>query len=589
VLALPKLGFTKEAVVADLAAVMQQLEQRYPQSNRNLSARVTGLAADAVARVRPALLMLLGAVGFLLLIACVNVSNLLLTRTAARYREMAVRSALGAGRRRLVRQLLTENLLLAGFGGLLGVLLAGLGKGVLLALVPANLPRADDIAIDWRVLGVVALVVLGAGIGFGLVAGGQVAGGGVQGLREGTKGSTGTSRRRLRHILVVGEVALSVILLSGAALLAQSFFNLHRQETGFETRNVLTARVVLPIPANLDFSTFSRLGAGWARDTRSLLERVEHLPGVIGAGSVSTLPLSGLWESTDFAIEGEPPPEPGREPNALYAGVSDGYFAALGVPLLRGRTFDSGDRDSSAVVVISAALAKRYWPDSDPIGRRIRTFGPKPLEVIGVVGDVRQLEMGTEPAPAMYFPLSLYSSPMGVLVVRTTGDPRSLLVALRRELKTVNAGAALTDVNTMEEVLGASLAQQRFSAFLLSVFGASALGLALLGLYGVVSFGVARRSREIGIRLALGARPAAVLGTVLWEGIGLSALGIGIGVIGTLFLSRAIRGLVFGIGPSDPLTLTLVSATLVVVAVAASIGPARRAMRVDPVVALRTE
>lgn len=593
VLGLPKPGLGRAAVDADLAAVFQQLEKQYPDFNTNLTAQASPLLETAVAGVRGALLVLLGAVGFLLLIACVNVSNLLVTRAAARHRELAIRRALGAGRGRLFRQLVTENLMLALAGGVLGVLVAAAGKGGLLALAPAALPRTDDVAVDWRVLSAVAALVLLVGIVFGGIVSAEVGSAGpVDRLREGARDSGGRSGRRLRSAMVVLEVATSLLLLAGAGVLGRTFLNLRRVEPGLSADGVLTARVSLPLLTS-DFTQFGRLAPGWARFHGTLTEQLARQPGIRHVGVTTSLPLSGRWENSGFAIVGRPPPEPGRWLSALFAGVSDGYFEAVGMRLVRGRFFGPSDREpGQAGMIINEAMARRYWPGEDPIGARvISLFGEDGVEVVGVVADIRQRALATPPEPVMYFPLARYPSPSMILVVAgdPAHDPRALLPAVRETLRAVDPGVPLTEVRTMREVLAESLAEERFSATLLGGFALAALGLAVVGLYGVISFGVARRSREIGIRLALGAEPGRVLALVLREGLGLSLLGVVIGLVGAVALGRVLAGLVYDVSPTDPVTLAAVALLLIGVAVAASAVPARRAMRLDPLRALRDD
>ncbi len=590
VLGLPRPGVTPSALAADLDLVMGRVAELNPRTNTNATARAASMREQAVSGVRPALLVLLGAVGFLLLIACVNVSNLLLTRTAARYREVAVRSALGAGRRRLLRQFVTENLMLALAGGLLGLVVAVVGKGALLAVAPASLPRLDEVAIDWRVLGGVFAVVVLVGLAFGgLVVSEAIQGDQVESLREGSKGSGGRSRRRLRSGLVVLEVAVSVVLLAGAGALGRTFVNLRRVAPGIRTDHVLTAQISLPRLTS-DFRQFPRLAPGWARFYRQFTDALAQRPGIRSAGVVTSLPLSGAWESSGFQVVGRPPLPAGESREAVYAGVSEGYFDALGIPLVRGRLFSAVDRDSAAsVALISESMARTYWPNEDPVGARIEAFFGRPLEIVGVVGDVRTRDLGAVPAPTMYFPLSLYPAPTMRLVVRSSGDPLGQVAAVRSALRAIDPTVPLTEIRPMDEVLAESVAQQRFSALLMGGFALAALGLAVLGLYGVISFGVARRGREIGVRLALGAEPRQVVGMVVREGIAMALIGVALGLVGAVALGRLLSSLVYQVSPSDPLTLAGVCVSLLLVAVLASLVPARRAMLVDPVTAFREE
>ena len=587
VLALPKAGLTRDAVRSDLELVMQRLAEQYPV-NQNTTASVEGLLDGPTARIGPSLLVLLGAVGFLLILACANVANLLLTRTLARSREVAVRTALGAPRARILTQFMTENLVLSLLGGLLGVGLALILKDAVLALAPDRLPRLDDVGLDWRAAAMIVALVLLVGTLLGIVSGAQTSSiQGIEELRDGTRTSGSPATKRLRSGLVVVEVALSVVLLAGAGALGRSFVNLRSVKPGFDQERVLTAQVVYPLFTN-DFSQFRTLGQEWRRFYNQLSDAVAALPGVQAAGVVSTLPLSGGWENTAFGIAGRPRPTEGPGPNAFFTGVSEGYFATVGIPLLKGRLFDATDRDSARSVVISAALARKYFPGEEAIGQVLEVFGSS-LQVIGIAGDVHQQELAREAEPALYLPMSAYPAPHMTLVVRGDIDPMGLMGSIREQARAINPAVPVINPRRMEEVLGESLAQQRFSATLLGFFAVAALALAVLGLYGVISFGVARRSREIGVRLAIGAEPTRVLGMVVREGLSLGLAGVGIGLLGALLLGKLLAGLVFGVSATDPLTLVAVGGLLALVTVVASWIPARRAMRVDPAVVLRAE
>jgi putative ABC transport system permease protein len=590
VIALPKPNVSIETAERDLETVMGRLEVQYPGPNRDTSAKIDPLLESAVHAVRPALVVLLGAVGFLLLIACVNVSNLLLTRTAARSREVAVRAALGAGRRRLWLQFVTENAILVAIGGVIGIAVAAIGKSALLALAPANLPRRADITLDWRVLASAIGLMIAIGAAFGtLVAAEAASGNRVDRLREGVKSSGGRAGRRLRHGLVIVEVAVSVMLLSGAGILGRTFQNLRSQEPGFRTQDLLTLQASLPRTTS-DFRQFAKLLPAWNRFYERLVAELERTPGIRDVAAATMLPLTGAWESTGFTIVGRPPQDSDRNLHALYTGVSDAYFRTMGIPVIKGRTFDATDRNSSAAtVVISQAMAKAFWPGQDPLGQQLNVFFGRPLEIVGIVGDVRHRGLSADPIPSMYFPMSLYASPNMMIAARTVGEPLSGLPAVRSSLRSIDPTVPLTAIQSMDQVMAESMAQQRMSALLIGIFALAALLLAVLGLYGVISFGVARRAREIGIRLALGARPSSVLGQVIWEGTAMSLTGVALGVVGAIALGRLLTTLVYGVSPTDPATLFGVSAVLVVVTLLASLVPARRAMRVDPVTALRQE
>ena len=588
-IALPRAGASVEQVTADFDLVMRRLEEEYPNFNTYMTARPAGLLDGPLEQVGPALGVLLGAVGFLLLLACANVSNLLLARAVARAREIAIRGALGAGRGRMVRQFITENLFLATMGTGLGLILAIALKGTVLALAPATLPRMDDIALDWRVYGIIAGVMLLVGLGLGVMTATQLtAGDRMEDLREGARSGGGLRARRFRDGLTALEVALSVVLLVGAVTLGRTFLNLRQIEPGFEPESVVTARLVQPFRMT-SFADFPRLIPVWARFQRELLDRIAVIPGVGAAGIATWLPLTGAWENTGFEIIGKPPPTPDNNYSALFAGVTPGYFEALGIQLIRGRTFSRDDPDSLRLAVVSETLAEAYWPGEEVVGRQIRVFSERPVEIAGVVANVQQRRLGSEPVRMLYLSPSVYTAPSTMLVIRSGRDPAGVIPPVRAALRDLDRSVPLTTVVLMEDLIAESLAQQRFSATLLTVFSLGALALAVFGLYGVISFGVARRAREFGVRLALGADPRRVQWMVLREGLTLALLGVGAGLGVAAGFSRMLSGLVYGASTTDPATLAGVTALLTGVTLAAAQIPARRAMRVDPAVVLREE
>jgi putative ABC transport system permease protein len=560
---------------------------------------VVGLADQAARTVRRGLLVLLGAVGFVLLIACTNVANLLIARTGAREREFAVRAALGAGRLRIVRQLVTENVVLALGGAIVGLLIATWGSRVMLALVPGNLPRADDVGIDVRVVAFAGLVAVIAGIAFGMATALHVARQSVAATLQsaGTR-LTGNARRRLgRRLIVAAEVALTVVLLVGAGLLAGSFARLQNVTPGFDARGVLTGNVLLPVGARFDPV---RDGPRWHQFFNEFTARLDALPGVANAGAVSSLPLSGAVESGSFFIEGRPRPAAGEGPNADYAVVSGDYFAAMDIRLLSGRSFDSRDRsDAPGVVIVNRELARRFFPGVSPIGQRLRTgfdfsSGSSPREIIGVVENVKQTSLDAETRPAAYVPVSQMAYPAMSIVVRAacgrdapTCDPNATLPAVRKELASLDATVALSDVRPLSSVFADSIERKRFSMAVLGVFAALALLLALVGLYGVIALSVGQRRREIGVRMALGAQPRDVLSLVLGEGMGVTLLGVVIGLAGALGLTRVLRSLLFDMSTTDPRFFGGAAILVAVVALVATYIPARRALGVDATAALR--
>jgi predicted permease len=591
-------GVDPRTARSELTAFGERLLKEIGQPPGWLAYTLVGVEDQASRSVRRGLLVLLGAVGFVLLIACTNVANLLIARTGAREREFAVRAALGAGRLRVARQLITENVVLALGGALVGAAIAVGGSRVMLALVPGSLPRADDVGVDARVLVFTLAVALVAGIVFGLAGAWHIGRQSVAVTLQ-TAGArlTGNLRRRLgRRLVVASEVALSVILLVGAGLLAGSFARLQRVTPGFDPHGALTARVLLPVGDQFDFA---RDGPGWARFFDELTARLDALPGVHAAGAVSSLPLSGAVESGGFAIEGRPAPAPGEMPNAEYGVVSGDYFAAMSIRLLAGRVFDSRDRaDAPGVVIVNREFVRRYFPDASPIGHRIRPgfdFSRGALrEIIGVVDDVKQTGLDAATLPGVYVPEAQMTYPFMTIVVRAACasesdacDPTTMLPAIRRELASMDGSLALSDVKPLGEVFAASIARQRFSMTVLGVFATLALVLALVGLYGVIALSVAQRRREIGVRMALGAQPRDVLGLVLGEGMRVTVLGVAIGVGGAVALSGVLRSLLYDVSATDPRFFATAAVLVAIVSLAATYIPARRALSVDATVVLR--
>jgi predicted permease len=545
-----------------------------------------------VGSARPGLLTLLAAVATLLLVACANVANLLLVRAESRRRELAVRNALGAGRARLVRQLLAEGLLLALAGGGLGLLVAVLGVPELLALSPASLPRHGDIAIDRVVCGVTLLLALGTGLMFGLAPALQLTGGHLHtALKESGDRSGTRSHGRLRRSLVALEVALAMALVVGASLLLQSFWRLRQVEVGFTPERVLTFDLALPESRYSD--TAKVLGF-----YSSLEERLAGIPGVARVGAVSHLPLTGMVGNWDIEVEGRSvrPGDPPPSPRINIA--TPGYYSTLEIPLERGRGFvPADDQRSLPVAVVNGTMARRLWPGVDPIGRRFRVIGDSTawLTIVGVAHDTKSWGLTAEALPE--YTLPFYQLPTAIrsvrrsmsVVVRTAGDPLALAAPVRREIAALDPDLALSNVRTLERVVADSVGDRRFTMLLLGLFGAVALALAAIGIYGVTAYGVAQRTREMGIRLALGAEPGAVRRLVLREGVRLALAGLVAGLAVALVGTRALRSQLYGIGSSDPATYLGLSAVLLLVAVLATYLPARRATRVDPAITLRAE
>ena len=576
-------GVPLPRALAEARAAVARLE-RPPGADHSVN--FVALQEHVVGRLRPALLALLGAVSLLLLIACANVAGLLLARATARRKEIALRMALGAGRPRLVRQLLTESLMLAALGGGAGLLLSFWGLDLLVAACRDFLPRADEIAIDGTALLITILITVATGILFGLAPAAQVDGAGLErSLREGGRSAgSGGARQRLRGAIVVGEIALSLVLLVGAGLLGKSFARLLTADKGFDPENVLSFSLFLPHPSY-------PLPDQQTRYFQQALETVTGLPGVTGAAAISELPLSGAGTNGGIRIEGRTAP-PGSEPLAEKRIVTPDYFKVLKTPLLKGRAFSEQDSASSpAVAIINEALARRHFPGQDPIGRRIdfnwETKGWQ--EIVGVVGDVKQYGLQEDALPAIYVPLAQRPEPAMTVVVRSTLRPADLVPAIQRRLAAIDRDRPMVEVRTLEQVVADSVADRRLPMLILGGFAAAALLLGAIGVYGIVAYSVAQRTQEFGLRMALGARRGDVVRLVLGQGLRLALWGLLIGLLGSFAAARLIAGLLYGIGPSDPMTLAATSFVLLAVALLACYVPARRAARVDPMVALRCE
>ena len=570
----------------DMDAIAGRLTEQYPQSNTNKDVLLVPLHQQVVGKVRTALLVLLGAVGFVLLIACANVANLLLARAASRQKEIAIRTALGASRSRIVRQLLTESILLALTGGTLGLLLSMWGIDLLVAISPANLPRVDAISVDARVFGFTLAVSLLTGIVFGLVPAIQASKPDVnEALKEGGRASS-TGHNRFRSVLVASEVALSLVLLIGAGLMIRSFVRLLNEGPGLNPENVLTLDVGL--------LRTKYTGAQQVAFFQQVIERMRALPSVKSAGAVYPLPLSGAEEGMGFGIEGRPPAAPGESFIAGPRCVSPDYFNVMGIALLRGRELSERDgMDTPRVLVINEAMAARYFSDEDPIGKRVAfdqlNGAPNWREIVGLARDVKHSALDSKPQPEMYIPFTQFPSFFMTLVVRASGDPRNLVTAARAEVLAVNKNQPISNVHTMEELLSNSIAQRRFNMLLLSIFAGAALLLAAVGIYGVMSYSVAQRTHELGVRMALGAPTSHVLTLVVKQGMTLSLAGVGIGLAAAFALTRILASLLYGVSATDPLTFSMIALLLASVSLVACYLPARRATKVDPMIALRYE
>jgi putative ABC transport system permease protein len=571
---------------ADLERVNAGIVERFP-GQRGYGVYVVGLHEQTVGRVRPAILVLLGAVGFVLLIACTNVANLLLARASSRERELALRTAIGAGRGRLVRQLLTESLLLAGLGGAAGLALGWAGLRALVRLAPADLPRLQAIAVDGSVLAFTAGVAILTGVLFGLVPAIHTARTDPgRTLKDGGRGSTGPGGL-LRRALVVVEVALAVVLLVGAGLMLRSFARIQEVDLGLQTDGVLTARVALLGEAYRD-------GAARAEFFRQFVERAEALPEVEGAAAVGTIFLSATPNSTNFSIEGRPPFAVDEQLEVPVDSVTPNYFDVMRVPLVRGRPFDARDTAASIpVVIINDTMARRFWPDEDPVGRRMK-YGDSDsqapwMTIVGVVADTRRTGYESAVRPETYLPQSQGTAFSMALVLRTHGDPAVLVPGLRTVLRGLDPTVALQAPRPLGDVVGEMTAQRRLNTLLLAGFAAVAVLLSGVGIYGVIAHGVARRRRELGVRMALGAPRAGILALVLREGMVLAAAGLVAGLLAAVGLGRLLVSLLYQVSATDPATFAAIAVVAILVAAAASLVPAFRATRVDPVTALRAD
>lgn len=580
-------GVSVDAARASLAEVGRRVATTAGLDREGWGVRVQTLQDYQTGYQRTLLLVLMGAVGFVLLIACANVANLLLARAAGRGRELAVRAALGAGRRRIARQLLTESAVLATVGGVVGAGLAVGATALLRRSIPAELASFvagwDRMAVDGRTLlytlGLAALTALLFGGAPALRASRADVGGA---LREGSRGTVGRRGARVRRGLVAGQVALALALLVGAGLMVRSFVQLVAVDPGFVTDDVLTLEVVLP-PG--EYAASARIHGF----QQQLLERVRAIPGVRAAGMAYVLPMSRSSPSARFTIEGRAPARAGEVLRAGWRPVTPGYFEALGIPLRRGRALAEDDvAQARRVALVNSAFVRRHWPDGDAVGRRL-IVDEEPHEIVGVVGDVRHSGPANPAEPEIYVPQAQWPTRSVYLAVRVEGDPLALAGAVRREVVALEPAAAIGRQRTMRQVVDDYIAPERVVGSLLGVFGVIALVIAATGLYGVIAYIYARRSREIGVRMALGARPADVLGMVLRQGVGTALVGVAVGVVLALGVSRALASMLYGVAAVDPLVFGGITALLILVALVASLVPAARAARLDPVRALRSE
>ncbi|MCC7124005.1 MAG: ABC transporter permease [Acidobacteria bacterium] len=584
-------GVSVTAANAELETIGQQLARAYPETNDNFTPLVRPLQDVLVRSARTPLLVLLGAVLCVLLIVVANVANLLMARATVRARELAIRAALGAGRRTLVRQLLTESVLLAVAGGALGVLIAFWGVDLILALEPGEIPRIAPIAVDRQALVFATGLSVLTGLLFGVVPAWQASRPALQStLKDATRGTTGDGTRHIARMgLVLAEVSLSLILLVGAGLLFRSLLHLLDVPIGFQPARVTTMQVA---PTGENYRSVGQAIAYWEQ----VQDRIAAVPGVERASLTNTVPMGGSFSLSSYNASGKAPLPLNQSPLAYSATASPHFFDTLGIPVLRGRDFDRRDAVASPrVVIVNEAFVQREFPETDPIGQRV-TFGPPDdgespewLDIIGVVGNTRTFGIDQEPSPTIYLPHTVGATQPLTIMVRAAGDPAMVAGGVRAALQNIDAALPIGRVRPLDEVIGASLTQRRFNVTLLAVFAGIALVLAVAGIYATVSYAIAQRTQELGIRVALGATRADVLRLVLWDGLKPVVLGLAVGVAGAFLLRTSLDRLVYGVSTSDPLTFIALPIILAAVAVVASLVPALRASRVDPMTALRVE
>lgn len=589
-IALLKPGVSLQQAAAEMETITARLRQQYPTTNNRRFDRVVSLHEHLIGDTNKVLWLLLGAVTFVLLIGCANVANLLLANAAARQKEMAIRTALGASRWRVMRQLFTESTILALTGGAVGVLVAIWGLAAITKLLPRDFPRLNEIHLDLRILAFTFAASVLTGILFGLAPALQISRPDLQeSIRETGRGTSGSRRQsRFRQVLIAGEVALCVVLLAGAGLLFRSFLRLQSVNTGFVSEQVLTARLT---PSGPNFTQ----QADFNKFYTQMLEKISAVPGVIDAGIINNLPLDS-GPTTGFRVEGRPIQTPDKWPMVNYRTVSPNYFRAMSIPVVQGRAYTERDNTNSPLVmIINQQTAREIFPDENPVGKRI-TFGntdqnqqPVWFEIVGVVANVRSLELREEPEAEIYFSSLQDNWPAMSLVVRSSVEPSTLSGSIREVVNEVDKSVPVSQVNTMEHVVSESITQPRFNLFLLALFSTVAMLLSAAGIYGVTAYTVTQRTHELGIRIALGAQVGDVLKMILGQGMAVIGVGLVLGLVAAFWLMRLLRSLLFGVGENDPLTFAAITFVLLIVALIACYIPARRATKVDPLEALRTE
>jgi putative ABC transport system permease protein len=586
-----KPGVSRAQAQAELNTIASALERQYPDANARMGVRLVPMHEEIVGDVRQPLLILLGAVGFVLLIACANVANLMLTRATSRQKELAIRAALGAGRSRLIRQMLIESLVLAAAGGAAGLMLAAWGIRALQSFVPSDLPRLTGIHMDTSVILYTSLAALVTGLIFGTAPALQsatVTAG--EFLKDGGRtGSVGSRNRGLRSAIAIVEIAFALVLLIGAGLLVRSFVAMNKVELGFDPRHILVLRVELP---NARYPKGTQVTVFYS----DLTSRLRALPGVESVGLGSSVLLSALPQSATLYVQGRPARDP-NVPNAPvpYDSITPDFFKTLRIPLLHGRLFTDADTATvQPVVVVNESLAKRFFPEGDALGKKVTFDNPTDSQarwatIVGIVGDTRRGGVNHAPWAELYYPLAQAPDPRMYALIRTSGDPLALVRSAQGEVWAIDRNQPIQSIRTVDGLLAGSQATRRFTTFLLGLFSIIALALAAIGIYGVVAYSTAQRTQEIGIRVALGARRDDILILVLKEGGMIAAVGLAVGIAAALALTRFMSGLLFGVGAHDPITFVTLPIGLLLVTAVATLIPAARAVRINPVVALRTE
>ena len=574
---------TIEDARSEFDVIAAELGREYPATNADWSVEIVPLHEQVVGSVRRILLVFMGAVGFVLLIGCANVANLLLARAAGRRREFAVRAALGAGRGRIIRLVLSESLLLAVMGGTAGLALATWAVRVFIALAPSGIPRLDEVALDGNVLVFALVLSVATSVLFGIAPSLRASQLDLsRSLKEGDQSSFRRSSLGARGVLVVSEIALAFVLLAGAGLLLQSFATLLRWDPGFDRSNLLTVWTLAPPGKYTDGFQVRLL-------QQRAVEELQSIPSVVSVGNASAGPMFGGMDAGEMLIVGRPAPPAGEQPIIRWFDIGPNYFRTLGIPIVRGRDFTNGDvRGAPNVAIVNEALVRRYWPGEDPVGGQVNIYG-ETRAIVGVVSDVRPFEVGTPVEPYVYFPQLQAPRWATYFILRADSDPEALIPAVRARLQALEPDMQISSFRTMDQLIARRVVRPRFNMLLLGIFAAVALALAAIGIYGVVSYSVANRTREMGIRMALGAGQRDILGTVFRQGMALSSLGIAIGLVGAFGLTRVLSSMLYGVAPTDVGTFGGVAVLLALIAALACYVPAHRATKVDPIIAVKAE